>query len=597
MARRSASESRNSAGMVNVPQRGMSPACGGKMSVGGLYSRNRGGSLLDNKRVTKDPRALGEKTYQTKCITALAEFLVKTNFPYSADVKKLMSPSKKDFERIFEFLYSYWDPKFAVTKIEDDATKILKMLNYPFIVTKSTFVSVNRMTWPSLLGILMWLMELNKFAMSLDISPYFQMSDFDTGEERYKFLMYNLQNYSSNVDDPDGDLQFFTSLLTSRCTVNKSTAELEREYLTLKEKLSVLQKEEDGLKQAEKDNDVVESNILKYDNFLAQMQNHSKVKEQECLELAETLKQKEMQLQQLMQDVDEMEEVYKQQGYDGKQRRQFLLAQKQNLSKELEEKSERLAKEEKAYWELEMEKAMLSAKVLTTAQEFNEEYAGLKSVVTDAITPLKRVDIPSAIKLCQSFEFDLPEFEIAQTSATKDYPVLKGQIMPALDKLKAYLVQQKDLVNDIKAGQNNWMHELEMKMSELKIKIDLVKAQSVQKQREKDSIAKDFEQEISRLQEEQKAVEATLEEKQKYLNMLEKQIVSSKEKMAANNAKIHESRTMYGLYRTKAKEVFQKIMKHAKEEKNKYDEIQALFVQHAINLSKLMKNVPESSSK
>ena len=82
--------------------------------------------------------------------------------------KLLTRPTGKDFHSIIRFLFAQVDPGCTLphpSKIKFDETKnipfVLKMLGYPFGVSKTALVAVGSPhTWPALLATITWLVEL-----------------------------------------------------------------------------------------------------------------------------------------------------------------------------------------------------------------------------------------------------------------------------------------------------------------------------------------------------------------------------------------------------------------------------------------------------
>ncbi|GBO30686.1 hypothetical protein AVEN_77225-1, partial [Araneus ventricosus] len=71
-------------------------------------------------------------------------------------------------------LANFFEPDFVVKRIEEDAPRILKSLRYPFIPAKSAFLYVARTNWPTLLGLLLYLMDLIKYINCIDPDMFFQ---------------------------------------------------------------------------------------------------------------------------------------------------------------------------------------------------------------------------------------------------------------------------------------------------------------------------------------------------------------------------------------------------------------------------------------
>ncbi|KXS19265.1 hypothetical protein M427DRAFT_152741 [Gonapodya prolifera JEL478] len=157
---------------------------GGQIAQGGMAGGRQTGSFAGNSRrssslasrqsllptagpqLTKDPRNLRDKAWQSASVKQLLNFLLTTGYPHPISQKQLQSPSQKDFQNIFRHILEMIDPHFEFTptkKFEEEVPLIMKSLKYPFAdqITKSHMISVGSMhSWPTCLGILMWMVEL-----------------------------------------------------------------------------------------------------------------------------------------------------------------------------------------------------------------------------------------------------------------------------------------------------------------------------------------------------------------------------------------------------------------------------------------------------
>ncbi|KAI9896579.1 hypothetical protein N3K66_008751 [Trichothecium roseum] len=117
--------------------------------------------------VPRDPRPLRDRSYQARLGQELLEFMGRNNFEMemkhvlSANVMK--SPTQKDFNYMFQWLYHRIDPSHRFQKnIDQEVPPILKQLRYPFerSITKSQIAAVGGQNWSTFLGLLHWMMQL-----------------------------------------------------------------------------------------------------------------------------------------------------------------------------------------------------------------------------------------------------------------------------------------------------------------------------------------------------------------------------------------------------------------------------------------------------
>lgn len=117
--------------------------------------------------VPRDPRPLRDRSFQARIGQELLEYLTHNNFElemkHSLGQNTLRSPTQKDFNYIFQWLYHRIDPGYKFQKSMDaEVPPILKQLRYPYEkgITKSQIAAVGGQNWYTFLGMLHWLMQL-----------------------------------------------------------------------------------------------------------------------------------------------------------------------------------------------------------------------------------------------------------------------------------------------------------------------------------------------------------------------------------------------------------------------------------------------------
>ncbi|KAI1966970.1 kinetochore-associated Ndc80 complex subunit ndc80 [Ophidiomyces ophidiicola] len=135
--------------------------------------------------VPRDPRPLRDRSFQARISQEILEYLTHNNFElemkHSLTQNTLRSPTQKDFNFIFQWLYRRIDPGYKFQKsIDSEVPPILKQLRYPFekSITKSQLAAVGGQNWPTFLGMLHWMMQL---AQMLD-KYYMEQYDYACAE-------------------------------------------------------------------------------------------------------------------------------------------------------------------------------------------------------------------------------------------------------------------------------------------------------------------------------------------------------------------------------------------------------------------------------
>ena len=126
-----------------------------------------------------DPRPWRDPNYRNKVGQELLDYLTRNNFELemkrSLNQKSMTSPTQKDFEAIFQWLYHRIDPAYRFLKsIDFEGPVILKQLRYPFEnkVSKSQWAAVGGQNWSSFLGMLQWMMQLAQMMDKYEAGDY-----------------------------------------------------------------------------------------------------------------------------------------------------------------------------------------------------------------------------------------------------------------------------------------------------------------------------------------------------------------------------------------------------------------------------------------
>ncbi|KAJ5434224.1 hypothetical protein N7491_004819 [Penicillium cf. griseofulvum] len=167
--------------------------------------------------VPRDPRPLRDRSFQARIGQELLEYLTIHGFElemkHSLGQNTLRSPTQKDFNFIFQWLYHRIDPGYKFQKAMDsEVPPILKQLRYPYEkgITKSQIAAVGGQNWSTFLGMLHWLMQL---AQMMD---RYQSGEYDdacaeagvdvTGDRIiFRFLTQAYHDWLQGGEDEDDD--------------------------------------------------------------------------------------------------------------------------------------------------------------------------------------------------------------------------------------------------------------------------------------------------------------------------------------------------------------------------------------------------------
>ncbi|EGF78856.1 hypothetical protein BATDEDRAFT_90028 [Batrachochytrium dendrobatidis JAM81] len=248
--------------------------------------------------ITKDPRPLKEKQWQTKAIKQLVSFLAQTGCPVPISAKKLTAPSSKDFADVFKFLYRKLEPNHEFkSKIEEELLSLLRTLRYPFAeqINKSQLFSIGSPhAWPTFLGILHWLMEEIMCCIEFDEQSQIDDNNDTMGDSRQPekiFHDYVIRTYIAFLEGSDDfdaiDRELMGSFDRKNEVTIRDVERLRREHQALEEEMAVLTQGESPLEALTRENGILESDKEKFRTYIT----HVEGKEQKLNENLLSLKQ------------------------------------------------------------------------------------------------------------------------------------------------------------------------------------------------------------------------------------------------------------------------------------------------------------------
>ncbi|KAJ1668101.1 kinetochore-associated Ndc80 complex subunit ndc80 [Coemansia sp. RSA 1813] len=295
---------------------------------------SRGGSAI------KDPRPIKDRNFMAKGQQRIMNYLSTHAYPGMLTPKTLSMPTAKDFQNIFKFLYGQLDPRYTYQKkFDDDVLNVLRGIHYPYVgnISKSHIHSAGSMTtWPGLLAMLLWLVEL------IECVTQMNPQNIDVNDPEFKdsaqfvdrvFFDYLSRAYPVWLDSGDEPTELEANLAKQFDQKNASLiqdiANVERQLANSKIELDALLSNESPLVQLERERVeqiVDKEKVEKYihtlerkhgrmaDHVAAQRQQHDAAQvEQMALERDKAEVQKIVDAQQIStEDVDRMNSEHNQ---------------------------------------------------------------------------------------------------------------------------------------------------------------------------------------------------------------------------------------------------------------------------------------------
>jgi kinetochore protein NDC80 len=269
--------------------------------------------------VPRDPRPLKDRSFQARIGQELLEYMTHNNFEvemkHVLSQNVLKSPTQKDFNFMFQWLYHRIDPSHRFQKnIDQELPPILKQLRYPFerSITKSQIAAVGGQNWSTFLGVLHWMMQL---AQMLDGYAHGRYDDacmesgIDVSGDRiiFSFLSNGYQDWlamDEEAGDDDVERVLKPHIEDMAAAFEQSNARYTTELEMLEAENARLLKEIETLEKSTPDPAVIDNNY--------QIMEEDKVKFQEYNQLAEQRSEKyENRIQVLEEELEKLNEELK----------------------------------------------------------------------------------------------------------------------------------------------------------------------------------------------------------------------------------------------------------------------------------------------
>ena len=225
----------------------------------------------------------------------LLTYFTNNNFELEAQIsltnKSLSSPTQKEFNVMFQWLYKRIDPGYRFMKSMDaEIPPLLKQLHYPFekSITKSQIAAVGGNNWHTFLGLLHWLMQLAQMMEGYAKGDYDYAtadSGHDVSSDRiiFDFLTNAYQDWLNVPDGADDDaadqvIQHHVDRMAARFKeVNKDLLDdvdmLEGEKQALLQQIEELERGTEKSKQLDERLAMLKEDTDKHEDWCGKVEN------------------------------------------------------------------------------------------------------------------------------------------------------------------------------------------------------------------------------------------------------------------------------------------------------------------------------------
>ncbi|KAF2204827.1 hypothetical protein GQ43DRAFT_408787 [Delitschia confertaspora ATCC 74209] len=282
--------------------------------------------------VPTDPRRLKDAGVRQQMAHELLEYLTHNNFEmeskHSLSNKSMTSPTQKDFNCMFQWLYHRIDPSYRFQKsIDQEVPMLLKQMRYPFekSIMKSQIAAVGGNNWSTFLGLLHWMMQLARMMDSYEAGSFDEAcfeAGYDVSGDRiiFDFLSDAYRTWLS-ADDEDDDEEAQARLVQPHVEAmaarfDQANAQhleqvkmLEAEHKNLQDQIDELGKSGPRIAKLEEQNKVLEEDRGKFEAYNNNMEAKVKKYTDRAAMLDEEIQKIEAQLEESEREKQELQEI------------------------------------------------------------------------------------------------------------------------------------------------------------------------------------------------------------------------------------------------------------------------------------------------
>ena len=445
-----------------------------------------------------DPRRLKDPSTRQQMSGELLQFLTHNNFEMESkhvlSNKAMTSPTQKDFNSIFQWLYNKIDPSYRFQKsIDQEVPLLLKQLRYPFekSITKSQIAAVGGNNWPTFLGLLHWMMQLVILCQRYESGSYDDAcaeAGYDVSGDRiiFDFLTDAYSTWlAADDEDDDEDAQdrhmqphienMAAKFEAANSQHHDQVKMLEAEHKQLQDQIDELSKAGPRIARYEEQNKILQDDKVKFENYNANMELKVKKYTDRCEFYEKNIEELEAELEAAEKEQAELQAVIDGRGMTINDIDR-MAAEKDRLDNQLQTASARLEDSKKRV----AEKELSASKKLDELEQTIERYNNLGyqiGVIPSTAVNAKGQDYELVITVTDGPNFSgsqmgsssqEPSDRLLQDSATGYSPAhllnldLKGTVKNNILSLRKEIAERRNAA--LEADMNN--HDLLDKIKE-----------------------------------------------------------------------------------------------------------------------------------
>jgi kinetochore protein NDC80 len=288
--------------------------------------------------VPTDPRRLKDAATRSHMGQELLEYLTQNNFEMESkhvlSNKCMTSPTQKDFNCMFQWLYHRIDPSYRFQKsIDQEVPILLKQLRYPFEknIMKSQIAAVGGNNWSTFLGLLHWMMQLAKMIGAYEHGSYDEAcfeAGHDVSGDRiiFEFLSSAYSTWLSAEDEDDEQDESAMEQAQARLMqphieqmarrFDEANAQhhdqvqlLEAEYKALQDQIEELSKSAPRIQKLEEQIRILEEDRIKFETYNNSMDAKVKKYTDRCDFLEKSIEETDAELETTDKERQELQAI------------------------------------------------------------------------------------------------------------------------------------------------------------------------------------------------------------------------------------------------------------------------------------------------
>lgn len=374
-------------------------------------------SIYGSMTQIKDSRPLRDKNYQMQLQQDILDFLSYKNLfeiemKHPLTNKTLKQPTQKDFVLIFQWLYKKIDPGYKFQKtVEQEVYFLLKTIRYPYLesINKSQIAAVGGQHWPTFLGMLHWMVQLNLTLMKLDDDETEILQESEQEDETdvndladSLFTKYILKSYKAFLNSED-DYSEYRNQLNQE--FEQSNLDNLDKITLLNEKITALtlqyekvRRQNDIINSASNKSKVLKDDTVKFKDYIDKMEQRKTRWSDILTDIKTNIEKQESELSKTN---EQKQDIYKQLNELG-----FTVSDLDKMSQDRERLTKNL---ENCNLKFENTTKIVKDK----ERSFSDAYYKLEAVINGFNSTMYKISNAFNLKeVNQQFDFEINSFDI-----------------------------------------------------------------------------------------------------------------------------------------------------------------------------------------